>query len=428
VSGLDAIWVEIHGRESEGSLASDGEGEDPWPEEVDGAVLIEAICMALERFIIASRHAIFALALWVLHTHAHDAASKSPILLIWGPMPDCGKSTALDVVSRLVANVLRGTGLTLAYVLRKAQSRTVCWDEIDKEFRKKGQNIDGWFTCGYQRGRIFGRCEGDANEPTDYDPWCPKAIAMIGKPWDEQVLSRCIPIEMRRKLEGEEIEEYYDTEPYRELDELRRMAGRWSADHLDRLRASRPQRPPQLRGTRPFDNWRPLFAIADAIGGDWPERARAAAVAPQTKNEHDRTAELLRDLRDLFAEAPDRGFWMTEEILSHLKDLPEREYESMNRGRPITGKWLANQLAAFGIQSDQPRINGKKTKRGYHAAHFGDVFSRYLVGRSPSDPSDPSDPRPAGSDGSEGSDGKGPSEHESQPSHVPDTDPTVDLF
>ena len=145
-------------------------------------------------------------------------------------MPDCGKSTALDVVGRLVPRSLLGAGLTLAYVLRKAPGRTVCWDEIDKEFRKKGQDIDSWFTNGWQRGRIFGRADpNDPHATIDYNPWCAKAIAMIGKPWDEQLLSRCIPIEMRRKLEGEEVEEYIDTEPYPELTDLRAMLARWSA-------------------------------------------------------------------------------------------------------------------------------------------------------------------------------------------------------
>ena len=30
---------------------------------------------------------------------------------------------------------------------------------------------------------------------------------------------------------------------------------------------------------RAADCWRPLLAIAELVGGDWPERARAAALA-----------------------------------------------------------------------------------------------------------------------------------------------------
>ena len=43
-----------------------------------------------------------------------------------------------------------------------------------------------------------------------------------------------------------------------------------------RLRSARPQLPKALHN-RPADNWRPLLAIADVAGGEWPKQARRAA-------------------------------------------------------------------------------------------------------------------------------------------------------
>ena len=250
-SGLDAIYSELHGKSSvsDGSPGSGGQVDTPWETLVDGQVLLEGMVSAIERFIVASRHAVYAMALWALHAHLHLLGlwSRSPILMFWGPMEECGKTVATSVESRLVPNALRGAGLSLAYVLRRAPGRTVCWDEIDKELRRKGQDIDGWLTRGYQRGWLFGRA--DPNDPyktIEYDPWCPKAISLIGKPWDRQLLSRCIPIEMRRKLDEEKVEDFDDTESYPMFDDLRRMAARWAADHLEPLRKPRPERPDGL--------------------------------------------------------------------------------------------------------------------------------------------------------------------------------------
>ena len=53
-------------------------------------------------------------------------------------------------------------------------------------------------------------------------------------------------------------------------------------------------------------------------------------------------------------------------ILKELEDTEDREYETINRGRAITGKWLATRLAPFGIESDQPRRHGEIRR---HAGH-----------------------------------------------------------
>ena len=58
------------------------------------------------------------------------------------------------------------------------------------------------------------------------------------------------------------------------LIECRRKFARWAAD-LTELPAV--TMPPELFN-RTGDNWRGLFIIAEAAGGEWPERARQAAM------------------------------------------------------------------------------------------------------------------------------------------------------
>jgi len=52
----------------------------------------------------------------------------------------------------------------------------------------------------------------------------------------------------------------------------RRKLARWTADNFAALKGCEPAMPPTAFN-RLGDNWRPLFAIAQIAGGDWPELA-----------------------------------------------------------------------------------------------------------------------------------------------------------
>ena len=57
------------------------------------------------------------------------------------------------------------------------------------------------------------------------------------------------------------------------------------------------------------DNWRPLFALAEAAGGDWPKRARRAfdLLGKPGDEVVSRSVLLLGDFRDLFRKHGDFG-------------------------------------------------------------------------------------------------------------------------
>ena len=57
------------------------------------------------------------------------------------------------------------------------------------------------------------------------------------------------------------------------------------------------------------DNWTPLFAIADLIGGPWPEQARDAAekLSGVGKDDTSKGIQVLRDIREIFKDLKDRG-------------------------------------------------------------------------------------------------------------------------
>jgi len=60
---------------------------------------------------------------------------------------------------------------------------------------------------------------------------------------------------------------------------------------------------PQGVFNRVADNWRPLLAIADVAGGEWPQRSRKALEAIQATVEDDSVrVQLLADIRAIFAD------------------------------------------------------------------------------------------------------------------------------
>ena len=127
---------------------------------------------------------------------------------------------------------------------------------------------------------------------------------------------------------------------------------------------------------RDADCWEPLLAIADAAGGDWPERAREAAVyLVRRGHENIRTdgVELLEHILEAFGDE-DR-LW-TEKLLRHLIDRDESPWADI-RGKPLTDRGLADRLRAYKIKSRQVRI-GELNRKGYLAADFQDAWNRYL--------------------------------------------------
>jgi hypothetical protein len=161
------------------------------------------------------------------------------------------------------------------------------------------------------------------------------------------------------------------------LADLRRMAQRWAADHREALAKADPDVPAGLHD-RAADNWRPLLAIADVAGGNWPTRARQAieAIEAIDTDDEDLSCLLLRDLRDLFA-ACKADRLPSADICKALAAVEDRPWPTLCRGNPITPHRLARMLAVYGIVAGSIRI-GDKTPKGYTLSGCLDAFHRYI--------------------------------------------------
>jgi len=128
---------------------------------------------------------------------------------------------------------------------------------------------------------------------------------------------------------------------------------------------------------RDADVWEALLAVADAAGGDWPVRARAAAVALVAESKESTPSlgiRLLADLRTVFG---DRDGVSTADIVAALQELTEAPWAELVAGKPINARGLSKRLTAYGVKPKVIRI-GNGTARGYTRADLADAWTRYL--------------------------------------------------
>src|SRR5258707_912883 len=76
--------------------------EEPWPEPVDGRVLLDELRLWLTRFVVLPRWSAEVLALWVVHTYAFALRQVATYIGLESPLRRCGKTTLMTLLSELV--------------------------------------------------------------------------------------------------------------------------------------------------------------------------------------------------------------------------------------------------------------------------------------------------------------------------------------
>jgi hypothetical protein len=121
-----------------------------------------------------------------------------------------------------------------------------------------------------------------------------------------------------------------------------------------------------------------LVAIADAAGGEWPERARRAASALEGSSDDDAVGVvLLQDLAELFAHR-EADRLSSEEIVEALASMDDRPWPECNHGKPISKSGLAKILKPFKIHSRNIKTAAGKVVKGYPVEDFTQTFARYI--------------------------------------------------
>jgi hypothetical protein len=391
-SALDTA-VEAKKRAAEGAdmllEEADELGPEPWPEPVtDIAAVLDTASAAISQHVITSGLVCDVAALWALHTyflhHSCIILPISPRFEIGAVSPICGKSTLLDCVGHLAWRPFdAAASLTTAVVFRliDAYRPTMVLDEMDDLLRAHDRTeLGSLLRASHKRNARVPRnvpiADGKGWALTWFSAWGTHAYTIVGR-LKPAMQSRAIRITLLRARPAElkQLKPMVNGEsPV--LRECGRKFRRWAQDQTELPAAEIPEG----ISHRDADNWRPLLRIAALVGGDWPQRARDAAIALNGRTVA--VGDVVPLLTDIFAAFGGRERLTTAELTAAMLALeePSADWRIAYKKGPINEYWLRDHLRGLVHAPEHERKwkAGKKTVRGYRKEHFRDALERYL--------------------------------------------------
>ena len=198
----------------------------------------------------------------------------TPRLALHSPVADCGKTTLLDILSRLTRRSQEkfdAISTAALYRLIDETHPTLLIDEADNlglALQPNGR-LRAVFNSGHRNGGTLAISErGTARKFSTFAPLAMALPEMRGLP--RTLNSRSISITMERSRRT--LRRFDANDPDRALDVAYLQIFLWQREV--KLNPD-PKMPATLRN-RFADNWRPLLSIADALG--WGAQAREAMV------------------------------------------------------------------------------------------------------------------------------------------------------
>jgi len=346
----------------------------PWAEAVEGDHVASALAASLKRYVVLPDAAADAVALWVLHTWLIDRFTISPRLAVTSPTKGCGKTTVLRFLNQVVQRPKRAGSISPPALFRAVEQfhPTIILDETEK-YIEHGSDLHALLNEGHCTGGTVLRVLGEKQELREFSVFGAVAFAANGRLADD-LEQRSIVVEMQRRRADESVSELRE-DRCRHLTDLARMCARWADD----FRGDVAGRDPDMAGliNRDADNWRPLFAIADLVGSDWPSRAREAALALTPKDSESIGPMLLGDIKTAFDDrSVDR--LSSAEICTVLCEMEGRPWADW-KGKSLTTNQLARLLKPFNIVGNKTVRVGTKTAKGYYRHEFEGTWQRYLT-------------------------------------------------
>lgn len=364
---------------------------------IGGAELLAAVREFVRRYVVLTDEQADAITLWVAHTHALDAAEATPYLNVSSAEKESGKTRLLETLETVVARPWLTGRVTAAVLARKtdADRPTLLLDESDAAFtgeKEYAEALRGLLNSGYRRSGRASVCVGQgANlRAQDFSTFGAKAIAGIGDRLPDTVASRSVPVRLKRRAPGEQVERFRERKVRAEAAPLRERLEAFAAVNVERLRELEPVEPDGL-SDRATDVWEPLLAIADLAGSDWPERARRAAVAlsgaAARHGADSPRVRLLASIRTVHVRLGGEHVFTRDLIRELAADEEGAWAEWWDAEQEAPAKGCARRLGSMLAQLDVPRSRtvggaGSASAKGYRWEWFEDAFSRYLPPQS----------------------------------------------
>jgi hypothetical protein len=345
--------------------------------------LLETCRTWIRRYIVVSDEQIVIMAAWILHTYAFDASETTPYIHITAPEKACGKSRLMETLEAIAAAPIRSGGMTAAALVRciDTKSPTIFLDEMDAQLggnKEYAEAIRGILNEGFRKGGKFYKCDAKTHELREFNAYCPKCFAGIGE-LPGTVASRSIIIEMRRKMQGENVEPFRQKAVKIAALPIKTNLEVWSArGAADLLRTIQPA-PIVSLSDRQNDIAEPLLCIAQFAGNAWLQRLTGAlqsVFGAAGTEDSSNGVTLLADIRAVFDGGAAEQI-PSKTLAEKLCEIEGRPWAECSHGKGLTANNLARQLKKFKIYPVKIRLGPAETAQGYRRGDFEDVWSRY---------------------------------------------------
>lgn len=378
----------------------------PWPEPVRAGELLARITHAIAFHVPMERHLALTAALWAMHTHRVAEATRTPRLVIHSGRVACGKTTLLSVLSCLVLRPLTICAATPDSLLEAVIRRPTLLIDDGAALLQASRDArilirNGCCRSGARLLRMGRRSRGPSGLQA-IELFTAVAIAVDG---DIPAIfaGRAIGIPLEPLPFGE-APGPLSPEAIDNLSEMGRMIARWASDEDDLSAAAlaKADLSAVAHGAKADPNWRPLLAIAAAIGDEWSTRTTEAMKRVGGVSATSELERLLSDIRTAIQDiragrcvftGPDRkpiGDYDRIRTIDLIEQLclaeSSRWSEHGRNGQPITPHALARILGGADIRPGMIRFhtgdeNGQGVSfrdRGYLFTQFNQAFARYL--------------------------------------------------
>ncbi len=359
---------------------------------IDGEDVAQRAQDFLTRFIVyPDEHGAAVDTLWTMMTHEFAAFDMMPLRIINSAEPGSGKTMRGDLIGALAKRFVATASISPASVYREIDAAEVTpvfgLDEYDAYFvngRSESEATEGMraiinASC-YPNGGVL-RTERDSENnftARRMSVHAPMILMGIGDV-PGTLYSRGLTDTMRRKLPSEHVERYRSREQADTIASIRAELSAWMSANIGAIVGRLGQGLPDMIENRDAEKWEGIIAIAETLGGAWPEKARAAAIADVTGANRpvSLSNRLLGDIRKAFA---GRDKVASSELLAELNSMDDAPWGEW-KGAGLNARVVVSMLKDYGIPRPHTvRLAGHLgTVHGWDRRDFADAWSRYLT-------------------------------------------------
>ena len=199
-----------------------------------------------------------------------------------------GKTHLLTLIRSTSARGRNASGASESAIFRQlAESPppTLCFDEVDNYIGAATERtaLIGMLNEGFVVDGTVQRTEenGGKRVVENFSVYGAKSFTGVGTILPDTTLDRCIPIRLERRLRSERVARWRMRQVRSQAADVRDLLAGWAVTAADDVERHYESNLAFTPGTneRAEDLWEPLLAVAEAASGEWPARARQAALA-----------------------------------------------------------------------------------------------------------------------------------------------------